>query len=90
MPLIEITSLSHPGIEIFSSLTETQLRQHAHSAAGLFIAESPKVIRIALDAGYEPMAMLSEHRHLEGDAADIVDRLGPDVPIYTGTRELLS
>lgn len=90
MPLIEINSLSHPGIEIFSSLTESQLRQHADSAAGLFIAESPKVIRIALDAGYEPMALLSEHRHLEGDAADIVSRLGRDVPIFTGTRELLS
>ena len=53
MPIIEISSLSHPGIEVFSTLTEAQLRNRIEPDKGLFIAESPKVIRVALDAGYE-------------------------------------
>ena len=52
MPIIEISSLSHPGIEVFSTLTEAQLRNRIEPDKGLFIAESPKVIRVALDAGY--------------------------------------
>lgn len=89
MNVIEITSLSHPGVEIFSKLTEAQLRQKKEENQGLFIAESPKVIRVALDAGYEPVALLCERKHLTGDAADIVARCG-DLPIYTGSRELLA
>ena len=54
MPIIEISSLSHPGIEVFSTLTEAQLRNRIEPDKGLFIAESPKVIRVALDAGYDP------------------------------------
>lgn len=60
MPIIEISSLSHPGIEVFSTLTEAQLRNRIEPDKGLFIAESPKVIRVALDAGYEPLALLCE------------------------------
>lgn len=60
MPIIEISSLSHPGIEVFSTLTEAQLRNRIEPDKGLFIAESPKVIRVALDAGYEPLAFLCE------------------------------
>jgi tRNA G18 (ribose-2'-O)-methylase SpoU len=56
---------------------------------GLFIAESPKVIRVALDAGWEPTALLCERKHITGDARDIVERVG-DIPIYTGSREMLS
>lgn len=89
MNVIEITSLSHPGVEIFSKLTEAQLRQKKEANQGLFIAESPKVIRVALDAGYEPVALLCERKHLTGDAADVVARCG-DLPIYTGSRELLA
>ena len=55
----------------------------------MFIAESPKVIRVALDAGYEPLALLCERKHLAGDAADILARC-PDIPVYTGGRELLA
>ena len=54
MPIIEITTLTHPGVEIFSSLTEAQLRRCVDDERGIFIAESPKVINVALDAGYEP------------------------------------
>lgn len=89
MPIIEITSLSHPGVEIFSSLTEAQLRMSIDAGRGIFIAESPKVINVALSAGYEPLALLCEQRHITGDAADIIERIG-DVPVYTGSRELLA
>lgn len=89
MAVIEITSLEHPGVEVFSTLTEAQLRNRLDPQRGIFIAESPKVIRVALDAGYEPLALLCEHRHIGGDAADIVERVG-DVPVYTGERELLA
>ena len=89
MPIIEITSLNHPGVEMFSSLTEAQLRNRLEPEKGIFIAESPKVIRVALNAGYEPLALLCEPKHMEGDAADIVAGR-PNLPIYTGERELLS
>lgn len=89
MPIIQISSLNHPGVEIFSTLTEAQLRNKLEPEKGIFIAESPKVIRVALDAGYEPVALLCEERHIEGDAADIVDRCN-HIPIYTGNRELLA
>lgn len=89
MPVIEITSLDHPGVEVFSTLTEAQLRNRIDPLRGIFIAESPKVIRVALDAGYEPLALLCERRHITGDAADIVRRVG-DVPVYTGERDLLA
>ena len=55
MPVIEISSLEHPGVEIFCTLTEAQLRRQTESGKGLFIAESPNVISRALDAGYEPI-----------------------------------
>lgn len=89
MPIIEIASLSHPGVELFGTLTEAQLRNRLEPEKGIFIAESPKVIRTALDAGLEPVALLCERRHIDGDAADIVARCG-DVPVYTGGRELLA
>lgn len=89
MPIIEINALDHPGVEVFSTLTEAQLRNRLEPQKGLFIAESPKVIRVALDAGYEPLALLCERRHLDGDAADIIARCG-DMPVYTGSRELLA
>ena len=54
MPVIEISSLSHPGVEVFSTLTETQLRNRTEPGKGIFIVESPKVITRALDSGYEP------------------------------------
>ena len=89
MPIIHITSLTHPGVEIFSTLTEAQLRRDIEPNKGIFIAESPKVICVALKAGYEPLAMLCEERHITGDAADIISRC-PDIPVYTGSRELLA
>ncbi len=74
---------------MFATLTEAQLRNRLEPEKGVFIAESPKVIRVALDAGLEPVALLCEERHLKRDAADIVERIG-DIPIYIGDRELLA
>lgn len=87
--IIEITSLSHPGVEIFASLTDAQLRNKLDPQNGIFIAESPKVITTALDAGYSPLALLCEPRHIKGDASGIIRR-NPEMPVYTGSRELLS
>lgn len=89
MPIIEISSLSHPGVEIFSTLTEAQLRNRIEPDKGIFIVESPKVIKVALDAGYEPLAILCERKHITGDAFDIIERC-VNVPVYTGSRELLA
>lgn len=89
MAVIEITTLAHPGVEVFSSLTEAQLRNRLDSEKGIFIAESPKVINVALDAGYQPLALMCEQRHINGDASEIIDRCG-DIPVYTGARELLA
>lgn len=87
--IVEITSLTHPGTEVYGTLTEAQLRNRLEPEKGIFIVESPKVIRVALDAGYTPVSMLCERRHITGDAADIVGRCG-DIPVYTGPRELLA
>ena len=84
---IVITSLDDARVQLFSNLTEAQLRS---CTEGLFIAESPKVIRVALDAGLQPVSLLCEERHITGDAADIVQRMPDDVPVYTGERELLA
>lgn len=89
MPIIEIQSLGHPGLEVFATLTETQLRNRLEPEKGIFIAESPKVIDIALQKGYTPISLLCESKHIDGDAADIISRCG-DIPTYTGKRELLS
>ena len=89
MQIIEINSLSHPGVEVFSTLTEAQLRNRLEPQKGIFIAESPKVIHVALNAGYEPLALLCERKHIEGDAASLIERCG-DIPVYTGERELLA
>lgn len=89
MPIIEINSLNHPGVEIFSTLTEAQLRNRLEPTKGIFIAESPKVIHVALNAGYEPLALLCERKHITGDAATLIERCG-DIPIYTGKRDLLA
>ena len=88
--MTEITSLDDPRVSPYSRLTEAQLRMELEPDKGLFIAESPKVIRVALDAGWEPMSLLCEKKHIEGDARDIIERLSSRVPIFTGSRELLA
>ncbi len=89
MNLIEIDSLGYPGVEIFASLTEAQLRNVLEPDKGIFIAESPKVIAVALKQGYEPLAFMCERRHVEGDAAPLLAGFD-EVPVYVGARELLA
>lgn len=89
MNIIETESASDPRLAAYCTLTEAQLRNRLEPEKGIFIAESPKVIRVAMEAGYEPVSLLCERKHIEGDAADIVEQMG-DKPIYTGSREVLS
>ena len=81
MPVIEISSLSHPGVEVFSTLTETQLRNRTEPGKGIFIVESPKVITRALDSGYEPLAILCEYKP-EGDGFRRIIASPKPVDIY--------
>lgn len=85
----EIIDIKDPRIGIFTSLTEAQLRMHSERKKGIFIAESPKVIRVAIERGYRPFAMLCERRHITGDASDIIG-MCPDMEIYTGSRDVLT
>ena len=88
MGIIDITDANDPRIRMFAGLTEAQLRNRLCPEEGVFIAESPKVIRVALDAGVTPIALLCEKKHIDGDAADIIAG-HPDIPVYTGSREVL-
>ncbi|MDE6161284.1 MAG: RNA methyltransferase [Muribaculaceae bacterium] len=89
MAVIEIDNILDPALAVFSTLTEAQLRNRLEPEKGIFIVESPKVIRVALDSGAEPLALLCERRHIEGDAADIIARCPTEMPVYTGSREVL-
>ena len=102
MEIIRIESLHDPRVQMFTTLTEAQLRNRLEPLKGIFIAESPKVIAVALQAGYQPIAMLCEERHIEGDARDVITMAedarrktaegdgGEAFPVYTGSRELLA
>ena len=90
LQIIELQSLDLPGLEVFTRLTDTRLRARAEPEQGIFIAESPKVIAAALDAGYQPVSLLMERRQIEGPARGILARVGQQVPVYTGDRALLA
>lgn len=87
--IIEITDWDLPELEVFAHLTEAQLRNRLEPEKGLFIAESPKVITCALDAGYEPVSFLMEKKHIHGQASGIISRCG-DVPVFTAASDLLA
>ena len=90
MPVIhEITDLTAPELDIYARLTQAQLRNRLEPEKGIFIAESPKVIARALDAGYQPLSLLMERKQITGPAQEILTRCG-DVPVYTADRELLA
>ena len=81
MNITKISSLETPGLEVFSQLTEAQLRMELEPEKGLFIAESPKVIERALNAGYEPYALLMERRDVDGQMKELIPRCG-EAPVY--------
>ena len=86
--IIEITDVTAPELDVFARLTEAQLRNRLEPEKGIFIAESPKVISVALEAGYKPVSLLMERQHIFGDGKCIIDRCG-EIPVYTADREVL-
>lgn len=87
--IIEIQDLSVPELDVYARLTHAQLRNRLEPEKGLFIVESPKVIKLALDAGCEPVSMLMERRQIEGQARELIDRC-EDKPVYTADRQVLA
>ena len=88
MNIIEITDLSAPELAPYTKLTEAQLRNKLEPEKGIFIAESPKVIGTALDAGCELLSFLMERRQIDGPAAGVLARC-PDAAVYTADRSVL-
>ncbi len=86
---IEITDFTDPRLDVYARLTEAQLLNRFEPAKGMFIAESPKVIMRALDAGCEPVSLLVERNHVNAEAAEAIERCG-DVPVFTATLEILT
>lgn len=87
--IIEITDFHAPELDHYARLTQNQLRNRLEPEKGIFIAESPKVIDRALDAGYKPVSLLMERKQITGPAAGILSRCG-DAPVYTADREMLA
>lgn len=87
--IIEITDFELSELDVYARYSEVQLLRIHEPKPGIFIAESPKVIERALDAGYEPISMLVEHRHLETQAKELITRCG-DIPVYTAEYEVLT
>ena len=87
--IIEITDFHAPELDPYARLTQNQLRKRLEPEKGIFIAESPKVIDRALDAGYKPVSLLMERKQITGPAAGILSRCG-DAPVYTADREMLA
>lgn len=87
--IIEITDFNSPQLDIYARMSEGHLLNRHEPEKGIFIAESPKVVERALDAGCEPISMLVEHKHIDGEAKPIIDRCG-EVPVYTAPFEVLT
>ena len=87
--IVEITDFDSPALDVYARLTEAQLLNRDRPQDGLFIAESPKVIERALDAGYEPVSILTEERHVKGEGREIIRRC-QDIPVYTAEFDVLT
>ena len=87
--IIEITDFTAPELDVYARLTEAQLLNREEPAKGMFIAESPKVIERALDAGCQPVSLLMERKHIDGQAKEVIERCG-DIPVYTSDLDLLT
>lgn len=87
--IIEITDFLAPELDVYARLTEVQLLNREYPEKGLFIAESPKVIERALNAGCVPVSILVEKKHIEGEAKEIIARC-PDIPVYTAEFDVLT
>ena len=89
MILTEITDFHAPELDVYARLTEAQLLNRFEPKKGMFIAESPKVIMRALDAGCEPVSLLVERNHINEEAEEAISRCG-DVPVFTAPLEVLT
>ena len=89
MNLIEITDFHAPELDVYARLTEAQLLNRFEPAKGMFIAESPKVIMRALDAGCEPVSILVERSRMVGESLDVINRC-EGVPVYTADLDVLT
>ncbi len=87
--IIEINDFNAPELDVYARLSERQLYNHHDPGKGLFIAESPKVIERALDAGYVPVSFLMEKKHVTGEAQELIRRCG-DVPVYAASSDVLT
>ena len=87
--ILPITDFSAPELDVYARLSEAQLLNREYPEKGMFIAESPKVIQRALDAGYRPISFLVEDRHLETQAKELIERCG-DIPVYTAPFDVLT
>ena len=87
--IIEITDFTAPELDVYARLTEAQLLNREEPAKGMFIAESPKVIERALDAGCQPVSLLMERKHIDGQAKEVIERCG-DIPVYTSDLDILT
>ncbi|MGM9626240.1 MAG: TrmH family RNA methyltransferase, partial [Eubacteriales bacterium] len=87
--IIEITDIKDPALDVYARLTEHQLRSRLEPEKGIFIAESTTVIRLALDAGCVPLSVLSERKHIEGQAKAIIARC-EGIPVYTADDDILA
>lgn len=87
--IIEINDFESPELDIYARLSENQLLNRHEPEKGIFIAESPKVVERALDAGYEPISLLLERKHIEGQARDVIARCG-NIPVYTAEFDVLT
>ena len=87
--IIEITDFNSPQLDIYARMSEGQLLNRHEPEKGIFIAESPKVVERALDAGCEPISMLVERKHIDGEAKPVIDRCR-EVPVYTAPFEVLT
>ena len=86
--IIEINDIAAPELDVYARTSEVQLFRYYEPDLGIFIAESPKVIERALNAGYEPISFLVEHKDLEGEAKYILDKY-PEIPVYTAEYDVL-
>ena len=86
--IIEINDIAAPELDVYARTSEVQLFRYYEPDPGIFIAESPKVIERALNAGYEPISFLVEHKDLEGEAKYILDKY-PEIPVYTAEYDVL-
>ena len=89
MNLIEITDFSAPELDVYARLTEAQLLNRFEPKKGMFIAESPKVICRALDAGYVPISILVERSRIAGESLEVINRCG-EIPVYTASLDVLT